>query len=109
MRGLSRVAIASLAVAAASPVPTADARITNCGRVSDTHYSFRVTAHGTKAPSCRTARRVARRAVAGRLDRPRPVPGWSCTADHYYDGPWAFLCIRRRTHGQVSIDHFRRL
>ena len=34
---------------------------------------------------------------------------WSCTADYYYDGPWSFLCIRRGTYGQVSVDRFREL
>jgi hypothetical protein len=87
----------------------AEATITSCGRVSDTHYSFRVVAHGQSAPSCRRARHVARRAVGDQIGRPLRLPGWSCTADYYYDGPWSILCIRRRTHGQVSIDHFRRL
>jgi hypothetical protein len=50
---------------------------------------------------------VARRSVGAEIDRPLRVRGWSCTADYYYDGPWSFLCISRRTHGQVSIEHFR--
>jgi hypothetical protein len=85
------------------------ATIASCGRVHDTHYSFSVTAHGAHAPPCRKARRVARRAVGHEIDGPHGVPGWSCSADYYYDGPWSFLCIRRRTYGQVSIDHFKRL
>ena len=99
----------ALAVAAAGSGSPAEATITSCGRIKGTHYSFRVIAHGENAPSCRTARRVARRAVGSQIDRPLRVRGWSCTADYYYEGPWSFLCIRRRTYGQVSIDHFRRL
>ena len=101
------------AVASTSPEshsgssPPAAATIATCGRVTDTHYSFRVIAHGERAPSCRTARRVARRAVGRQIDHPLPVPGWSCTADYYYEGPWSFLCIRARTYGQVSVDRFR--
>jgi hypothetical protein len=87
--------------------PPAAARITSCGRVADTHYSFRVIAHGDRAPSCRVARRVARRAVGSQIDHPLRVPDWYCMADYFYDGPWSFLCIRRRTYGQVSVDHFR--
>jgi hypothetical protein len=52
---------------------------------------------------------VARQSVGGDIDRPRRVSGWSCTADYYYDGPWSFLCVRRRSHGHVSIDRFRRV
>jgi hypothetical protein len=100
---------AVLAVAAAASVSPAEATITSCGRSSDTHYSFRVIAHGESAPSCRTARRVARRAVGNHVDRPLRVPGWSCTADYYFEGPWSFLCIRKHTYGQVSVDYFRRL
>ena len=113
------VALAATAIAAAaagtSPEshpgssPPATASIMSCGRVADTHYSFRVIAHGERAPSCRTARRVARRAVGRQIDHPLPVPGWSCTADYYYEGPWSFLCIRARTYGQVSVDRFRAL
>ena len=99
----------ALAVATAGSGSPAEATITSCGRIKGTHYSFRVIAHGENAPSCRTARRVARRAVGSQIDRPLRVPGWSCTADYYYEGPWSFLCIRRRTYGQVSIDHFRQL
>ena len=102
------VALALAAAGSAAPAP-AEATIASCGRVSDTHYSFRVIRHGKEAPSCRTARGVARRAVGGQIDRPLPVRGWSCSADYYYEGPWSFLCIHRRTHGQVSIDRFRRL
>jgi hypothetical protein len=86
--------------------PPAVATIKGCGRVIDTHYSFRVMAHGERAPACRTARRVARRAVGRQIDHPLAVRGWSCTADYYYEGPWSFLCIRRHTYGQVSVDHF---
>jgi hypothetical protein len=89
--------------------PPAVARITSCGRVADAHYSFRVIAHGDRAPSCRSARRVARRAVGSQIDHPLEVPGWSCMADYFYDGPWSILCIRRRTYGQVSVDRFRPL
>jgi hypothetical protein len=89
--------------------PPAVATIKSCGRVADTHYSFRVIAHGDRAPSCRTAERVARRAVGAQIDRPLPVSGWRCSADYYYEGPWSFLCIRRRTYGQVSVDRFRAL
>ena len=99
----------ALAVATAGSGSPAEATITSCGRTKGTHYSFRVIAHGENAPSCRTARRVARRAVGSQIDRPLRVPGWSCAADYYYEGPWSFLCIRRRTYGQVSIDHFRPL
>ncbi len=102
------VALALVAAGGLAPAP-AEATITSCGRVRDTHYSFRVIGHGEDAPSCRTARRVARRVVGGQIDRPLAVRGWSCSADYYYEGPWSFLCIRRRTYGQVSIDHFRRL
>jgi hypothetical protein len=91
------------------PRPPALASIATCGRVSDTHYSFRVIAHGDHAPSCRTARRMARRTVGSQVDRPLYVRGWRCTADYYYEGPWSFLCIRGRTQGQVSIDRFREL
>ena len=99
----------ALAVAAAGSDSPAEATTTSCGRIKGTHYSFRVMAHGENAPSCRTAQRVARRAVGSQIDRPLRVRGWSCTADYYYEGPWSFLCIRRRTYGQVSIDRFRRL
>ena len=100
---------AALAVAAAGSGSPAEATITSCGRVSDTHFSFRVITHGEKASSCRTARRVARRAVGSQIDRPLRVRGWPCTADYHYEGPWSFLCIRTRTYGQVSIDNFRHL
>jgi hypothetical protein len=93
----------------ATRVASARATIVGCGRVIDTHYSFRVISHGARAPSCRTARRVARRAVGRQIDYPLAVPRWPCTADYYYDGPWSFLCIRRRTYGQVSVDNFRAL
>ena len=98
-----------VAIAAAGSGPPAAATITSCGRVADTNYSFKVIAHGARAPSCRTARRGARRAVGSQIDRPVRVPGWSCTADYFYEGPWSFLCIRRRTHGQVSVEDFRAL
>ena len=91
----------------ATHAATAGVTIVGCGRVIDTHYSFRVTSHGAHAPSCRTARRVARRAVGRQIDYPLAVPGWPCTADYYFDGPWSFLCIRRRTYGQLSVDNFR--
>ena len=111
---LGAAAVAAAAAAASGPEPedelrppAAAATIKACGRVIDTHYSFRVIAHGDRAPSCRTARHVGSRAVGTQIDHPRPVPGWSCTADYFYDGPWSFLCIRGRTHGQVSIDRFR--
>ena len=107
MRRALIVGATALVVAAAGSGSAAEATITSCGRTKGTHYSFRVIAHGENAPSCRTARRVARRAVGGQIDRPLRVPGWSCTADYYFDGPWSFLCIRRRTYGQVSIDHVR--
>jgi uncharacterized protein (DUF3084 family) len=93
----------------ATRVATARVTIIGCGRVIDTHYSFRVTSHGRRAASCRTARRVARRAVGRQIDYPLAVPRWPCTADYYFDGPWSFLCIRRRTYGQVSVDNFRAL
>lgn len=109
MRRVLVVGAAALAVAAAGSGAPAVAAVTGCGRVSDTHYSFRVIAHGEQAPSCRTARRLARGAVGSRIDRPLHVPRWSCTADYYYDGPWSFLCIRERTYGQVSIDRFHHL
>jgi hypothetical protein len=99
----------ALAVAAAGSASPAVATITSCGRVTGTQYSFRVITHGETASSCRTARRVARRTVGSQIDRPLRVWGWSCIADYYDGGPWSFLCIRRRTYGQVSIDHFRRL
>jgi hypothetical protein len=88
--------------------PPALATIKSCGRVTDTDYSFRVIAHGARRPSCRMARRMARRTVGSQIDRPLRVLGWSCSADYYYEGPWSFLCIRQRTFGQVSIDRFRR-
>ena len=109
MRPLLAVGAAALAVAAAGSGSPAVATITSCGRIADEHYSFRVVAHGDRAPSCRTARRVARQSVGRDIDSPLGAPGWSCTADYYYDGPWSFLCIRRRTHGQISIDRFRRV
>jgi hypothetical protein len=109
MRRLLVVGAAAVAVATAGSGSPAVATITSCDRVTDTHYSFRVIAHGDRAPSCQTARRVARQSVGSDVDRPLRVRGWSCTADYYYDGPWSFLCIRRRTHGQVSIDRFRRV
>jgi hypothetical protein len=117
LRRLLVVGAAAAAAAAAASGPASDpgsdssppakARITGCGRVADTHYSFRVIAHGDRAPSCRRARRVARRAVGSQIDHPLRVPGWSCMADWFYDGGWSFLCIRRRTYGQVSVDRFR--
>lgn len=119
MASMKRLLVVAAAVAAAAAAasgpdpedesrpPAAAATIKACGRVIDAHYSFRVIAHGDRAPSCRTARQVARRAVGRQVDHPLPVPGWSCTADYFYDGPWSFLCIRRRTYGQVSIDRFR--
>jgi hypothetical protein len=88
--------------------PPTVASIKTCGRVADTHYSFRVIAHGNRAPSCGRARQMARRAVGGQIDHPLPVLGWSCMADYFYDGPWSFLCIRKGSHGQVSIDRFLR-
>jgi hypothetical protein len=118
VRQLLALGATAIAVAAAGTGPdshpgpstrgaAARATIVGCGRVMDTHYSFRVISHGARAPSCRTARRVARRAVGRQIEHPVAVPGWSCTADYYYDGPWSFLCIRRRTFGQVSVDSFR--
>jgi hypothetical protein len=89
--------------------PPAVGRIATCGRVADMHYSFRVIAHGNRAPSCRSASQVARRAVGSQIDHPLAVPGWYCMADYLYDGPWSMLCIRRRTYGQVSVDRFRPL
>jgi hypothetical protein len=120
VRLLLALAATAIVVAAAGKGPdsnpgpsarsaAARATIVGCGRVMDTHYSFRVISHGTRAPSCRTARRVARRVVGRQIDRPVALPRWSCTADYYYDGPWSFLCIRRRTYGQVSVDNFRAL
>ncbi len=109
MRRLLMVSATTLAFTAAGSASPAVATITRCGTVRDTHYSFRVIAHGERAPSCRRAQRVARRAVGRQVERPLRVPSWSCTADYYYEGPWSFLCIRRRTYGQVSIDRFRRL
>lgn len=115
VQALGAVAIAAAAVAAgpdshpgpASRGATARVTIVGCGRVMDTHYSFRVISHGTRAPSCRTARRVARRAVGKQIDHPVAVHGWPCAADYYFDGPWSFLCISQRTYGQVSIDSLR--
>jgi hypothetical protein len=91
----------------ASRSATAGVTIVGCGRVTDTHYSFRVISHGARASSCRTARRVARRAVGRQIEYPVAMPGWPCTADYYYDGPWSFLCINQRTYGHVSVDNFR--
>ena len=104
---VTKAAILAMAAAMAADSP-ATATITTCGRVADSHYSFRVVAHGERAPSCPRARRVARRAVGNMIERPLAVPRWSCTADYYYEGPWSFLCIRRGTYGQVSIDRFHR-
>ena len=73
----------ALAVATAGSGSPAEATTTNCGRTKGTHYSFRVIAHGENAPSCRTARRVAHRAVGSQIDRPLRVAGWSCTADYW--------------------------
>ena len=112
MSAVRRSLIANAAVLAVAAAVLADspaeATITTCGRVADRHYSFRVVAHGERAPSCRSARRVARRAVGNQIERPLPVLKWACTADYYYEDPWSFLCIRRGTFGQVSIDRFHR-